>query len=178
MVNIEKNKQFLETEEKIENVYLELRRKLPIDKITVSQICKEAKINRSSFYYHFFDVYDLNEQLTFKVNERLAEKMIEIGRDFLSRDNLMVYFQHIKEERETYAILMNARVQFPIKRSYEQFKSYLLRKDRFRKQTPEQLELSIIYIQAGFHHMIRQWVESGCEVSVDEMVDLFLEELR
>ena len=31
----------------------------PIDRITVSEIAREAGINRQTFYYHFTDIYDL-----------------------------------------------------------------------------------------------------------------------
>lgn len=36
-----------------------LMAKKPIDKIRVTEICKEAQIERPTFYYHFKDKYDL-----------------------------------------------------------------------------------------------------------------------
>lgn len=177
MANTEKNKQFLETEERIETIYLELRKELPIEKVSVSRICKEAGINRSSFYYHYLDVYDLNDKLVTKMNSLLAEKMTEVGRDFLSRKNLLVFFQHMKDEKETYKLMTSAQIQFPIQRSYDQFKDFLLEKSRYKRQTEEELLMSIIYVQAGFHHMMRHWLVTDCLMPVDQLVDLFLNEL-
>lgn len=178
MVNIEKNKQFQETEAKIEAVYRELRKDLSLEKVSVSRICKEAGINRSSFYYHFLDVYDLNDKLMQKMNDRLSDKMGQVGRDFLSRENLLIFFQHIKDEMDTYKLLTSAQIQFPIQRSYAQFKEFLLQKDRYKDQSEEEIQLSIIYVQAGFHYMTRQWLAEDCQMPVAQLVDLFLKELE
>lgn len=40
-----------------------LLQRVPFDKLTVDQICKEALLHRSSFYRYFHDKYDLLEQL-------------------------------------------------------------------------------------------------------------------
>ena len=37
----------------------ELMKKKPIEKIRITEICREAAIERSTFYYHFKDKYDL-----------------------------------------------------------------------------------------------------------------------
>ena len=177
MANTVKNKQFLETEEKIEAVYRELRQNLPLEKISVSKICKEAGINRSSFYYHYLDVFDLNDKLVYKVNERLALKLGEADRDFLTRDNLLVYLQHIKDEKETYKLLLQAKISFPIQYSYEPFKAFLKEKERYKDQSEEELKLSIVYVQAGFTHLIHQWLAEDCHLPVAQLVDLFLKEL-
>ena len=47
----------------IQNVFLELLKEKPVAKITVKEICEHAEINRSTFYKHYQDVYDLMEKL-------------------------------------------------------------------------------------------------------------------
>lgn len=37
----------------------EIMKKKPLDKVRVSEICREAEIDRSTFYYHFKDKYAL-----------------------------------------------------------------------------------------------------------------------
>ncbi|MCR5202057.1 MAG: TetR/AcrR family transcriptional regulator C-terminal domain-containing protein [Lachnospiraceae bacterium] len=43
----------------IANTMRDIMAKKPIDKIRVTEICKEAQIERPTFYYHFKDKYDL-----------------------------------------------------------------------------------------------------------------------
>lgn len=42
---------------------LELMQSAPISKITVTDVCKRAEVNRGTFYAHFEDVYNLLEQI-------------------------------------------------------------------------------------------------------------------
>lgn len=49
------------TTQLIKHVFLELRQRLPVEKIKVKTICDKALINRSTFYHHYLDVYDLSD---------------------------------------------------------------------------------------------------------------------
>ena len=52
------------TQSVIENAFLTLiREKKQLSKVTVSDICKVAEINRGTFYRYYLDVYDLADQL-------------------------------------------------------------------------------------------------------------------
>lgn len=47
------------TKQKIFNALAELMKTEPLDKITVSDIAKKAKISRQTFYYHFSTIYSI-----------------------------------------------------------------------------------------------------------------------
>ena len=47
----------------IENSFLELLQEKPMAKITVTELCQKAQINRATFYKHYLDVPDLLEKL-------------------------------------------------------------------------------------------------------------------
>ena len=51
------------TKKSIINAFLALRSKKAIEKITVKELCEAAEINKSTFYSHFQDIYDLSEFL-------------------------------------------------------------------------------------------------------------------
>lgn len=51
------------TKEVIRESFLALLQEKPVEKITVTQLCAVADINRSTFYSHYLDVYDLLHQL-------------------------------------------------------------------------------------------------------------------
>ena len=46
------------TERGIKNAFIELRSKKPLEKITVKELCESARINKSTFYAHYKDIYD------------------------------------------------------------------------------------------------------------------------
>ena len=47
----------------ITEAFLALRARRPLEKITVRELCQRAQVNRSTFYAHFQDVYDLSDRL-------------------------------------------------------------------------------------------------------------------
>lgn len=48
-----------ETEKQIRETFLHMLEETPFDKIRITGLCREAGINRSTFYAHFYDIYDL-----------------------------------------------------------------------------------------------------------------------
>ena len=51
------------TERGIKNAFIELRSKKPLEKITVKELCEMACINKSTFYSHYKDIYDLSDSM-------------------------------------------------------------------------------------------------------------------
>ena len=59
----------------IQQTFLELLQKKPISKITVTEICEIAGINRATFYKHYMDPYDLLEQFENEAIQGLLSMM-------------------------------------------------------------------------------------------------------
>lgn len=66
--------------EHIDLALLKSLSQMPFHKITVDTICKEAKINRSTFYKYYFDKFDLLDKYLDKV---LKELKSNIKADFI-----------------------------------------------------------------------------------------------
>ncbi len=52
------------TQSLIRDTLFDLMETTPVEKITVSRLCEEACINRSTFYLHYRDIQDVVEQIT------------------------------------------------------------------------------------------------------------------
>lgn len=64
----------------IEEAFLNELRKKPLEKISIVDICKQANVNRSTFYSNYLDVYDLMEQVSQRFFESLFHKYVaELG---------------------------------------------------------------------------------------------------
>ena len=61
------------TKTAIHNTFLELRSKKPLEKITIKELCEKAQINKSTFYSHYKDIYDLSDQLETEVVTSVIE---------------------------------------------------------------------------------------------------------
>lgn len=51
------------TRRSIVNAFLQLRSRKPLEKITIKELCALAEVNKSTFYAHFSDVFELSDQL-------------------------------------------------------------------------------------------------------------------
>ena len=79
------------------NAFIELRAKRPIEKITITELCEKADINKSTFYAYFKDIYDLSDQLEEQVMQRIltslsSPSLITSDPSLLTRE-LMTAFQ-------------------------------------------------------------------------------------
>ena len=53
------NRRILITKQLLCESFISLLKQKPIDKISVTELCQAANVNRGSFYAHYADVYDL-----------------------------------------------------------------------------------------------------------------------
>ena len=51
------------TKRSINNAFLQIRSKKPLEKITVKELCELAEISKATFYLHYKDIYDLSDTL-------------------------------------------------------------------------------------------------------------------
>ncbi len=58
-MNSKNNLRFQQTERKIRDIFLDLLKKKELSKITVKEICDSADINRTTFYLHHEDIFEL-----------------------------------------------------------------------------------------------------------------------
>lgn len=63
------------TKRSILNAFLELRGRKPLERITVKELCQRAQINKSTFYDHYADVYDLSEQVETEIIKAVVENV-------------------------------------------------------------------------------------------------------
>ena len=91
----------------IENAFLTLiREKKQLSRVTVSDICKIAEINRGTFYRHYLDVYDLAEKLMDQGIEQIREMIAnENGQSFTEVfSGVLRFFQ---QDRAFFSMLMS-----------------------------------------------------------------------
>lgn len=66
----------LKTERAIKNAFTLLRSKKELEKITVKELCEEACINKSTFYAHYRDIYELSDVLCEEVVSSITKGVL------------------------------------------------------------------------------------------------------
>ena len=163
-MNKKNNVRAQKTRKSIEEVFLGLLTKYEIQNITVREISKQAKINPSTFYAHYQDVYDLMEQ----IENRMSE---EIGRT-LWDDNEKKYklkfadfFKRIQENKIFYRIYLNQMGKL-IGLDKEIVEEVLA---HYNQETRNEVEYHLEFFSAGVHAIIRKWLNNDCRETPEEL---------
>lgn len=83
-MNTPNNKRRRESRDRIERVFIEMLQTEELDKIKVSDICKKAGVNRTTFYANYNDIYELADSLCTGLEAQLGE----IYQDEISRKTI------------------------------------------------------------------------------------------
>lgn len=117
-MNTPNNKRKKASQEKIEKIFLQQVQTKNLSEIKITDICKKAKINRTTFYANYIDIFDLAD----KVRERMILEYASIFRDNNdghTPENYLKMFKHIKENQIFYKTYFKLNYDnYPIPTSY------------------------------------------------------------
>lgn len=170
-MNTPNNRRRKESQDKIEKIFIQLIQKKNITEISISTICKIAKLNRSTFYANYIDVYDLVE----KVKEKMADEFAEFQISNNSAQNPAGYlnmFKHIKQNQiffKTYFKLEDISISPITQHNKEMAKKYY---------DNEFIDYHIEFFRAGLNAIIKKWLNSGCRETPEEMVKIITSEYK
>ena len=176
-MNIKNNSRYKMSSEKIETAFLTLILNHKYEDITISQVCKEANINRSTFYCHYDDINDL----IIKIENKFAKGMANIF-DYGERQTHEAFvemFTFVKENKYFYKAFLN----IPYATLAEtNTKIDVLKHIGDNTKIDKSNNMGIFYrasfFGAGIKEMCRLWLEFDCKESPEDMAKLLLDEYK
>lgn len=175
----------IKTRDSLNKALVELLRDKPLTKITVTELCRMAQINRSTYYLHYRDPYDQYDKLEQTLYQEFADTidgfieahshwftdLISASRDAQTR-LLEELFSYIKKNALIYGSIL------PMHQGNELLdKLYKAGHDRFFQtiipevspEEIERLEYFFAFVASGSMGVLRQWIERGMVESPKEM---------
>ncbi len=145
----------------------ELMKKKPLDKIRITEICQTAEIERSTFYYHFRDKYELVAWIFFQSADRTnlinphdaAESMKQMKND-------MLFYKRAYEDTSQNALWQYMLEYFSAK--YTE----LAKKMSGRDTLDAQLLFNIRFYCYGAVGMTKEWVLQDNLTSAETIVQM------
>lgn len=144
----------------------------PLNKITVTALCKECKINRNTFYYYFDDIYGV---LTEIFEEHVKQVVLEMDETesfeesfskaisfVLNNKKLVnhVYYSLKKDELESYLYRISSEV----------VKRYITNQASMMEVRKDDMDLLCNFYSCALTEMIMRWIQTG--LNVDAEADL------
>lgn len=145
----------------------ELMKKKPIDKIRITEICQAAEIERSTFYYHFKDKYELVAWIFFRSADKTNIIDIHDAANAMRQmKNDMLFYKRAYEDTS-----QNALWQYMLE--YFATKYMELAKEMIGANTLDaQLLFSIRLYCYGAVGMTKEWVLHDNLTSAETIVQM------
>lgn len=165
-MNKKANEQYKSNERVILDVFTRLLEEKNIEKITVKEICEEAHINRSTFYNHFEDVYDVLNKMWMIYKENTMY-IFRQSHSSSRRDNLRMILEDIKDNELFFRVSFHSPIFNRISDGFEiLFKHHEI--NSFSLKNRYQIE----FIKQGMLSTIAYWLDMDCNLSIDDLLDV------
>ncbi len=163
------------TKRLIRDAFVELLEEHPISKVTVTDICNKADVNRSTFYSYYDDVYmllhEIEEDIIAQIPEADELPLVDNLPQFL--DKIEAVFDYVKENGRMFKVVLgqvndDALIKRIIKIVLEKYP-----KNFFEKDTVE-VRYCYIFCVHGFIGMLKDWVNNGFPIESRAFAELAL----
>lgn len=167
-MNMPNNKRKKDSTERVEKALIELIQNKELSEINVTELVKKAKINRSTFYVNYLDIYDFAD----KIKEKMYQNILDLYKEESIKKehsyNYLKLFKHIKENQIYYKTLFKLNFDFSI-----YYDTHLEQRDAIKYLgTTKNLEYHIEFFKAGMSAIIKKWLFGGCIESPEDMVEV------
>ncbi len=176
-MNQKNNQRYKDNERAIENAFFTLLEIKPVNKISVRELCELSQINRSTFYHHYLDVYDLMDQIQMRIiSEFLSTLPPKKTSDTLDPEYLIHTIRHISQYPVFYNEYLKARQDSDLPGSFPSlWKNYFVPQFQEYGITNElQMQYFLDFFYTGTLRVIRDWLAHGCPESPEELADIIL----
>lgn len=169
-MNTANNRRRQETVRTIEKAFIGLIQDKELDQICISQLCREAGINRTTFYACYDGLHDIADSIRSKLEDNMKELYRdEIKNGYNSNDYLKL-FRHIKDNQILY------RTYFKL--GYDnQYRIFVYDTNLAARHFGNKfIKYHMEFFRAGLTRIIKMWLEDGCRESPEDMMEIIRSE--
>lgn len=137
---------------------LEMLQERPLSKISVRELCSRADINRSTFYIHYKDIYDLFDFLEQEAVDQVTQYMKHrVNRD-KQEDAMADLLTYLRDNASLHATLMRSSLTYDDRVRETVFQVYLKYYQDIGKELSEKDAYRIEFNTAGTAKLIEKWL--------------------
>lgn len=159
----------------LQNSLFELMEKKPITKITIKELCENADINRTTFYAHYTDQYDLLAKIENETISWAREAIASLTGKTDKYENIKILeeiFQYFVENSKNLKVLMSERGDINFQKQvftiiYQQcgisFSSGI---------NPNIRDEYFVFVVNGSIGLLQHWLKNGMNRPAGEMAEI------
>lgn len=175
---------YFNTAIRFDKALLSLLEKKAFEYITISEICGEAGVNRSTFYLHYENTCDLLEETIkyvmdnfvsyFSVDaQSVTSKFADCDLqdlNFINEKYLYPYLSYIKENQRVFLAVLSQPLAFNFDAIFQRLFDNIFNPilDRFHYSNDKRKYVMMFYLN-GITAIIAEWLKDGCQKSIEEI---------
>lgn len=181
---------YFNTAKKMNLALISLLKKKPLEYITISGLCEKAEVNRSTFYLHYENIYDLLEETTrYLLDDFLTYFTTDVQNlafnlnncdvnelYFINDKYLIPYLTYIKENKEVFSTALlhinSFNFESVYRRLFENIFNPIL--DRFGYPEEDRKYVMMYYLN-GINAISSEWVKDGCIKPITKISDIIVD---
>lgn len=184
--NLNQNDQrVIKTKKALHVALVALLKTRPLEKISISTLCREAKVNRGTFYLHYHDVGTLFDEHIHYLLKDLEESYYEpyqhVPELTLNRlePSMIRIFHHVKKYQSFYEIVFDKKSSLSYYYSlFNKIKSLLHESISNYQLGDKNGDLLLSYQTNAIMGLLIEWSENGFESSPEYMNEQFFSLLK
>lgn len=161
-MNTPNNKRRRESQRKMEDAFTQLLQENDIQQITVTDICKLAGVNRTTFYANYQDIYALADSVINHLQEDLLSLYQKEWEQGKSSHDFLRLFCHIRDHQLFYKTYFKLHADGQL-----QVFGYDVNEAAY--YNIKHIDYHIEFFGAGLNAVIKKWLSSGCRETPEEI---------
>lgn len=179
---------YFNTARLMDEALLILLEKKDIEYITIKEICNKAGVNRSTFYLHYENIYDLlaetiemlnkdfmqsfdNNTIVSKIKDANLSDLILITPEYLRP-----YLLFVKENKRAFQLIYKKPDLFNVDKTFQKMYREVFEPILNKFDIPKNKNIYIFeFFTNGVVSVIMKWVKLNCVDDIDEIIDLLSE---
>lgn len=172
-MNTPNNRRRKESQEKIERIFVELIQEKNLNEISVTDICKKANLNRSTFYANYLDVYDLVDKIKERLEHDVTNLYLDEELNQYNSNNFSKIFLLVKENPLFFKTYF--KLEFDSIDTFKQDYRYDINQAK-EFYNDEYIDYHIEFFKAGFNAILKKWLNGGCAEPIEDLCKILSSE--
>lgn len=178
MDNSKVNRRVKYTKMVLRETLIDLLKTKPINRITVTDICQHADLNRGTFYNYYCDAYDLLAQIEEDLYEELLQTISRFVEDGDSDSLLVDLLTTVEKNRDLCRVLFIVNTdQTLLNRLLELMREYTFRyweENNVNNLTQSQMDLLYTFFSNGAVGVLKKWINQEADIPIDYLANTIL----
>lgn len=181
---------YFNTSVKMSDALLDLLKTKPFAYITISEICKKAGVNRSTFYLHYENTADLLAETGQRLLDDFRSYFMvdtvaltahfadceEKELNFITEEYLHPYLSYIRDNRHVFATILKHANSFHFDAVFQRLSQHVFDPILHRFGYPaEERKYVMMFYLSGINALVLEWLKDGCRKSIEEVSHIIRE---